>query len=697
MKIKDATCLLETSPIDIQTTYELEIEGFNSIVLRPDQILNEFQSDKKLGCFTENGDAVFRLFAPQAAQVQLALFNIYDQFSHAVHEMIRDLDGVWEIRLPKSLNAKYYAYRLNGRSPNSSKGFSEIDIPDPYSQAVVTTNDYRHVAKSLVQPDTEFDWQRDSWVCPKPESLMIYELHVRDMTAHETSGLPADRRGTYQGLSEFGHRGGLDYIRALGMNAVELLPVHEFTNIEIPYKDAISGAWNTWNPYARNHWGYMTSFYFAPESYYAMGQTLDPETVCGDNGSAVNELKSMVRAFHQAGIAVILDVVYNHVSNYDMNPLKSIDRDYYFKLDDKGHYCSESGCGNDLNTTRPMVRKMIVDSILHWMQTYHIDGFRFDLAGLIDDDTLDAISKAAREVNPDVILIGEPWGGTNHGQYRFSERDWSSWNDWYRNGIKGADPIHQKGMIFGQGNAARSIQSLKHFLRGTPASEGGQFIRAGHSVNYLASHDGYTLGDFIRIATGANDPAHPIKGLASHYKLSVDQIRIHKLAALILFTGQGAVMLHSGQEFARSKVIADTNIDDLEIGRLDHNSYNKDNETNWLNYDHVDLNHELVSYYKALIKIRKTYTHFTHLEQVNLQFIDGSNPGSLGMRLSISDHPDLIMLFNIHPSQPAQFNVDGQWELILTEKSSKNFKTIENWIEIPIRSGAILQEILNSK
>ena len=689
LKLSGNKGLLKTSSIDIHQDYMLVIDGHSPVPVRPDGIFDAYHSSKPLGCIQENDNFVFRLFAPRARTVQLVVFERYDRPAESTHEMSCDGQGTWECRVPRSDRLGYYCYRLDGRAPTLSVGFSEIDIPDPYSKAVVTTNDYRHRAKTVMLSDDEFDWQEDSWICPKSEELIIYEMHVRDMTAHATSGISKGKRGTYLGLTESGCRGGLDYIRSLGVNAVELQPIHEFANLEVPYKDPFSSMYNTWNPYARNHWGYMTSFYFAPESYYATGQNMDAGMVCGAEGNAVRELKFLVKTFHQAGIAVILDVVYNHVSHYDLNPLKSIDRDYYFKLDDHGHYCSDSGCGNDLNTTRPMVRKLIVDSILYWMQTYHIDGFRFDLAGMIDDETLDAVSEAARKVNPDVILIAEPWGGSHHGQRRFSIRDWSSWNDWYRNGIKGADPVHQKGLLFGQSDAQKAMQQLKHVLQGCHQNQGGQFLKAGHSVNYLESHDGYTLGDFIRIAMGLNDPNRPITREQDHHILSTDQLQIHKLAALILLTGQGAVMLHEGQEFGRSKVIAQTDAPDPDVGRLDHNSYNKDNETNWINYDHADLNAELVKWYTALIKIRREYPHFTVVDETEVQFIQGSHPWSLGMRLSNASYSDMMVLYNVGPAHSAAFQIDGKWKIILQYTTLND--PVVNTIDVPARCGIILK------
>jgi pullulanase/glycogen debranching enzyme len=245
---------------------------------------------------------------------------------------------------------------------------------------------------------------------------------VRDLTAHASSEV--EKKGTYLGLIEKGKTGGLDYLKSLGINAIELLPIHKFGTIEIPYRDSsvLSEGYpiNTWNPYARNHWGYMTSYFFTPETYYATDGTLDPNKMNGTDGRAVREFKDMVKALHKENIAVILDVVYNHVSQYDYNCFKYLDKFYYFRTDSAGNFLSLSGCGNDFKTERPMARRLIIESIKYWMTEYHIDGFRFDLAAMIDFETAKAIYQEAKKINPNVILIAEAWGGGIRSGLAFS-------------------------------------------------------------------------------------------------------------------------------------------------------------------------------------------------------------------------------------------------------------------------------------
>ncbi len=210
-------------------------------------------------------------------------------------------------------------------------------------------------------------------------------MHVRDMTTHPTS--TAKQKGSYLGLVEPNQNGGIEHIKSMGVNAVQLLPTQEFANVEVPYKDETTPVYNDWNPYSRNHWGYMTTFFFAPESYYASDGTDTPNAWNGTDGRAVNEFKDMIKSFHNEDIAVIMDVVYNHVSNYDWHPLKYIDRESYFRLDENGNYISHSGCGNDTQSENPKMRQLILESLKYWMTAYHIDGFRFDIGNLIDAKT----------------------------------------------------------------------------------------------------------------------------------------------------------------------------------------------------------------------------------------------------------------------------------------------------------------------
>ena len=503
--------------------------------------MDDLFSDKPLGCTWNEKETWFRVFAPRADKVILELFQDYNAKQGTKYDMHRDDSGVWEVSLPGQFIGQYYGYRVSGPREEGEMFDPSKLIADPYSKAVATENTYLHQGKTLIIDTAGYNWEGDSWTGYNPRDLIIYECHIRDLTAHPSSGVPADMAGSYKALLLPDIRGGLNHIKSLGVNAVEFLPLQDFGNIEIPYNEPVNGVTNTWNPYARNHWGYMTSYFFAPESYYASGQNLQPGGVCGLDGRQVNEFRDVVKALHKEGIAVLMDVVYNHVSQYDQNCFKLIDKKYYFHLHPDNTFTSASGCGNDFKTDRPMARRLIVDSIKYWMQEYHIDGFRFDLAALIDWETIDMITRETQKINPHVVLIAEAWGGGKYQLAEFSRHGWASWNDQIRNGVKGQNPKDGHGFIFAKYYNDHNIERIKSYLTGTLAEDGGLFQQASHSINYLESHDDYTLGDFIRIGTRQVKPRKGPFDADEMARLSTKQLKLNKLAALFLFVRYGHV------------------------------------------------------------------------------------------------------------------------------------------------------------
>lgn len=664
--------------------------------------LNLFSSQKELGCIVRKNTTTFRLFAPRATHVVLVLYEHHDANEGKEYEMHHDRDGVWEYSLPGALYGTFYGYRIDGPSGKGEMFNPRIIIGDPYAKAVVTKNNYRHPAKTLII-DTRYDWEGDTWIVPKNHNrLIVYEAHVRDLTAHPSSGI--DARGTYNGLTEKGRRGGLSYLKDLGINAIELYPVQKFGAIELPYRDDTArsdlGEVNTWNPYARNHWGYMTSYFFAPETYYATDGTMEPERYNGVDGRAVREFKDMVKTFHREGIAVILDVVYNHVSQYDYNPYKYIDKRYYFRLDDEGNFIKTSGCGNDFRTERPMARRMILESVAYWMKEYHVDGFRFDLATLIDRETCIEIARTARAINPNVILIAEPWGGGTYDPAGFSDLGWAAWNDHIRNGIKGQNPRDGLGFIFGRFQGENSKRSIMRYVTGTLRRDGGLFRRKEHSINYLESHDDHTLGDFIRIGTGEVSDNTVVTDLEHHVRLTPRQEALNKLAALALFTTQGPVMIHEGQEYARSKVIARTPVADPRVGMIDHNSYEKDNETNYLDYRHQAVNIHLYNYYRGLIAFRRLHPVLADAPRNLLEFLKTDDEFAVAFLYkktpasTRSMKNSVVVILNGNPNHETKVTLPpGIWEIHADADRvdpAAPIRTARGIIGVPPASGMIL-------
>jgi pullulanase len=653
--------------------------------------LDKLYSYKRLGSFIEEGKTIFRIFAPQAERVLLVIYSNVENSSGKKYKMLRDGDGVWEAFLDGELYGSFYGYQVKHRGQKED----HVCI-DPYAKAIASYNSYMNPRKSIVVKDNDYDWGNDEWIQRDLRDLIIYEMHLRDITAHSSAG--SKFPGTYKGLIEKGITGGLEYIKELGVNTVEILPVQEFANIEIPFNKNFFNRKNTWNPYETNHWGYMTAAFFAPDSYYSEGgKSIKWNYWSGQTSKQINEFKDVVKEFHKNGIAVIMDVVYNHLSEYEIGNLKEIDKEYYFRTDSHGKLISQSYTGNDLKTERPMMRRIIVDSILYWMNAYHIDGFRFDIAKLIDWQTIEEIAEEAQKLNPNVILIAEPWGAGNDPA-GFSLRGFASWNDQIRNGIKGENPFNGKGWLFENWFGNNNIERIKSYINGTLVRDRhGLFQRKEHSVNYLESHDDYTLGDFIRLALEDVKKEQVIDDTVKIVTLTQLQLKLNKLAALFLFVSQGIIMIHSGQEFARSKVISkNTRAKDQNIGKLDHNSYEKDNETNYINFEHAKINQELLSYYKGLINFRQTFEAFRRASYNEIIFNDHQAESfMLSFELTHKNDSFFVALNAYHKKEVKIKLPEGNWEILVNgEKAGTNaLGVIKSELHIEPLTGYILKKI----
>jgi pullulanase len=607
-------------------------------------------------------EVVFKLKTISTKSVNLIIFDKFDDKVGMNHIMKKDGD-YFTLILKGNLIGKYYGYQIENIDTSSQQFSKETIIADPYSIAVATQNIHNPVTKSIIL-DNSFNWGNDNFVNIPQKDLVIYEAHLKDMTNHPSSN--NSKPGTYLGFVEKNQLGGISHLKDMGYNAIEFLPLFEFANVELPYLDGTQFVKNTWNPYEANHWGYMPTFFFAPEGNYASNNSTQKGDWNGTNGRQVNELKTMVKKLHDNGIAVILDVVYNHISQYDNQPLKQLQKKEYFRLNNDTEYSTVSGCGNDLKTENDDMRKMIIESILYWMSEYHIDGFRFDLGLMIDWETIEKIRIEAEKINPNVFLTCEPWGG-GYDPNGFSDRNWSSWNDQIRNAIKGWNPHDDRGFIFGDWHHDFDSKKIKRVFSGSLRSEGGQYHKVEHSVNYLESHDDYTLGDFIRLSIGKNTEDEVIKNIDAHAKLNNRELAIHKLAAMSLLVSQGPMMISQGQEWGRSKVISNTTIDDKNIGKLDHNSYEKDNETNWLNWNHKVLNIELVTFYKNLITIRKAYPALRNSDLSDITFLNASDMHGVGFHLHPLGEKQLVVLLNGNNSESVKFDLPvGDWEALIS-------------------------------
>jgi pullulanase/glycogen debranching enzyme len=599
--------------------------------------LAERFGEEYFGCTFSNGKTIFRVFSPRATSIELIVKVHPDEQHFERYNMQRFSTGVWEYSTSTNLNGKWYAYHIG--PPNDGLPFERTDyfIADPYSKWVCKKNNYLQQAWTLIFEPETFDWEGDTFVgSGDPRDLVIYEAHIQDLVHSDSQLHP--RISIFDLMSCTDKSRVIDHLISLGINAIEFLPLQNFAYHEPPFNiETPEGVRNTWNPYSKNYWGYMTSYFFAPESRFSEQDKIPDSGYSGLTPDGINQLKNLIKLLHQNGISVIMDVVYNHVSQYDLNPLKYLDRMYYFRHDAQHNYTSYSGCGNDLKTEAPFARRLIIDSVLYWMKEFHIDGFRFDLAQLMDNDTLVKIREEARKINPNVVLIAEPWGG-GYNPTRFSELGWPSWNDQIRNGIKGSDPMHDNGLIFGHWQRDTTRLSVENFLRGTLLHHhNGRFKRSVHTVNYLESHDGYTLSDFIKLAYNKDYHHTAYQKKQPHTTLQGPELHSAALAAFLLFISQGVVMIHAGQEFARSKwITSEQGVFDPEVGKLDHNSYNKDNATNYINWDDLANNQALFDFYCGLIQLRLSSPALRKSKPESIQFTNYEDP--LHFSMSIKNH-----------------------------------------------------------
>lgn len=630
-----------------------------------------------MGYSVIEGVTFFKVFSPKASEIQVFIYDDYDNEANLSTILEKQVDGIWIGAIEQDLTNKLYAYKI---VPPAKRTNFFIETPyliaDPWSKHVTSKNNYLQFPKTKIIPKSNFNWEDDEFRAPSdPRDLIIYEAHIKDMVAHPSA--KTRMNGIYNDFRE-ARVGGIHHLKCLGVNAVEFLPLQKFGYFEPHFNQQTpEGIYNTWNPYSTNYWGYMTSFFLAPETLYASDANLEPDAVIGKTLAAETELKNLVKALHKEGIAVIMDVVYNHASNYDLNPLKFFAKDHYFKLDEDGRFINDSWTGNDINTKSKYARKLILDSVVHWIKEYRIDGFRFDLAGIIDSEAIDLIKQEAEKINPNIILIAEPWGG----QYKptaFSDKGWSSWNDRFRNGFKGYHPIDDKGFIFGSWSGGTSRFDLENYIRGTLLKSGldyGLFHSSKHSVNYLESHDGYTLGDFIRIVLNPRLANSPVLDDISIHQTE-KELTIAKLAALTLFVSQGITMIHSGQEWARSKVILEPSGLDPNVGMLDHDSYNKDNETNWLDFDNIKRNKSLFDYYKGLIALRLTSPGLRKASPNQIEFKVYTDPLHITFSINYDGNDEPYEYFISLNGNSVKENTiilpEGYWEVVVDEKTASN-------------------------
>lgn len=524
-----------------------------------------------LGANWSKDKTVFKLWAPTAENVQIALYRSGNTAAEDLLQtvsMIREDLGVWSAEVPGDCNGVYYTYlvKVNGE---------QIEAVDPYARTT-GVNGERGMVLDLKSTDPD-GWNLDQNPNPLKSytDAVLYELHVRDFSIDENSGISEPHRGKFLGLTEHGTKTpggiatGLDYLKSLGITHLHLLPIYDYGSVDESRLDE-----------PQFNWGYDPVNYNTPEGSYST----DPY-----NGAVrVAELKKAVQALHDSGISVVMDVVYNHVFEAGSFCFNRIVPGYFSRSNPDGSNSNGSGCGNDTASERPMVRKFIVDSIVYWQDQYHLDGFRFDLVGLLDTITINALVDAVHETRPDVIFYGEGWTmktAVEPGNYMATQLNahmtpkFAYFSDNIRDLLAG-----RNGETLGFVSGLRGKEEpLSHCFTGAtswcPAPT--------QTVNYASCHDNYTLVDKLKLTR--NDASE------------ADLIRMNLLAATIYMTSQGIPFIHAGEEFLRDKID--------ENGKRIENSYNSSDFVNKIRWELLEKeeNAAVTDYYRGLINFRKAH------------------------------------------------------------------------------------------
>lgn len=545
-----------------------------------------FYEGNDLGVTFSYDKTVFKLWAPTAAIVKLKLTSPQDNESQE-YVMDRNKKGVWSVEIPGNLEGSLYTYILK---------INRIwrEAADPYATAVTANGKYGVICdleKTRV-PKPKLP------NLPSPVDAIIYETHIRDFTIHPASGVSDNKKGTYLGAAETGTTGKdgkstcLSYVKDLGVTHIELLPFNDFEGVD------------ELNRNKEYNWGYNPLHFNVPEGSYSN----DPN----DPNARIMELKTLIRSIQNEGIRVIMDVVYNHVYIREQSSFEKIVPGYYFRHDQFGMPSNGTGVGNDIASERLMVRKFIVDSVAFWMKEYQVDGFRFDLMGIIDVETMNEVRKTVDEIDETAVIIGEGWdlntpiSSEQKANIRNQKRltKIGQFNDWFRDSIKGSTfNLYDRGYALGNEHYYEAAKQVLAGSIGIEKSSQGIFLEPVQTVNYVESHDNHTLWDKLEICDQYTDPA-------------ISQKR-HRLATAMVILAQGIPFLHSGQEFFRTK-------------NGNGNSYRSPDEVNWLNWDRKVFYQENIDYIKGLIEIRKSHQGFrlpsAKAIRNHLNFLDISKP-----------------------------------------------------------------------
>ena len=556
------------------------------LFVRSNDFDNYFSYDGELGALYEKEGTLLRVWTPTAKSVEVWIYAD-DSFKgpSTKIEMVQKPKGIFEAYLPGDQHGTIYVYKilfLNNRE--------SISV-DPYARAT-TVNGMKSVIADLNRTNPD-GWGERLPAFGLPEEAIIYELHIRDFSISETSGIV--NKGKFLGLTEkntqnaSGRKTGLDYLIDLGITHIQILPMFDYATVDEA---------NLTEP--QYNWGYDPLNYNVPEGSYST----DPF----DPFNRIFELKQMIRTLHENGLRVIMDVVYNHVYDPKDQALERTVPGYFYRYNADGSLANGTGVGNDTASERHMMRKYIIDSVKYWAKEYHLDGFRFDLMGIHDSVTMNAIREALDKIDPSIIIIGEGWEMSTPlpEDLKASQRNAQAmpriahFNDSIRVALKGSDFGDEKDRGFISGKNYLEDLLLRNIKGAMHLSSRSSYVDPEQVIQYVEAHDNLTLYD--KLLRSNPDDSEEVR------------IKRHTLATSIVLLSQGVPFIHGGQEFLRTKAgVA--------------NSYQSPDEINQFEWERVTTFQESVAYVKGLIALRKSEylfrlhtheeidTHFTMLSE----------------------------------------------------------------------------------
>ena len=621
----------------------------------------------ELGCQVSEEETSFKLWSPTATTVQVVVYESAsnDAAILKTYEMQRgnsysyshkdNTIGVWNLTVPESLAGRAYQYQINFPHHQSltRDPYTIATSPDGKRSAILSEKE-RQVEGFEVKNGMEATWRLEN-----PCQAVVYEMHIRDLTKSETSGVAPELRGTFLGAAQtgtvnhFGQSTAFDYIKELGVNYVQLQPIAD------RHKEYDADGNVTYN------WGYDPQNYNAPET----SMSTNPN----DPGQVIRDLKTMIQAYHDAGIGVIMDVVYNHTFSTVDAPFQTTVPDYYYRMNRDGSYQNGTGVGNETASEHEMFRKYMIDSLLYWVNEFNIDGFRFDLMGIHDVKTMQMIRWAMDEVDPKIILYGEGWDmGTGLAPQDKAKKDNAYqlpnigfFNDDQRNAVKGAEVYGDIKSGFVSGAATEPIVA-KAILG---SRELGSYLSPNQVVNYVEAHDNYNLHDLLATL-------HPTEDQGSIMK------KVETATAMNLLM-QGISFMELGQEFGRTKLVPTG-----ENGELTHddreramNSYNAPDAVNQVDWDLINERQDSIEFIRQIIELKtktSAFSYPTYEEVYRHVFVHTAIENSGWIVYEIQGTKEhFLVVFN---AKGASFYYEnaGNLEMLVTNSRSNQENTLDN-------------------